>query len=256
MKSIVEHFQEVRRKKELDDHHIKNTRKVGSASNDWIIRETQGWLAVNKPPGLSVECQPGATDTMEDLVFTYLSSTTRKPFVGIVHRLDRPTSGIVLFAKKKSVLQEMHSLFRSAKIRKTYLAVSIGTPNLKKGMLEHLLVRDTVQKKALVVATPCPGASLARLQYRILTVKNNNALWEIRLLTGKYHQIRAQLGAIGCPVAGDVRYGASALPEAEAIALHAQRLVFPDPVSGSVILLEAPLPKIKIWNDWDILTGR
>jgi 23S rRNA pseudouridine1911/1915/1917 synthase len=165
---------------------INNTEKVALVPNDWIIRETGGWLAVNKPPGLSVERQPGATDTMEDLVLAYLSSKSRKPFVGIVHRLDRPTSGLVLFAKKKVVLLEMNALFRGAKIRKTYLAVSVGTPNLKKGVLENWMIKDVKLKKALIVAKEYPGAALARLQYRILATHHGQALWEIRLLTGKY----------------------------------------------------------------------
>lgn len=223
---------------------------MGSASNDWIIRETEGWLAVNKPPGVSVECQPGATDTLEDIVLTYLSSKTRKPFVGIVHRLDRPTSGLVLFAKKKSVLLEMHSLFRKAKIRKTYLAVSIGIPNLKKGLLENWLVKDAKLKKAVIVQKERSDATLARLQYRILAIKNNCALWEIHLHTGKFHQIRAQLSAIGCPIAGDTLYGAPSHTSTHAIALHAHRLVFPDPNSKLIIELEAPLPDLAFWKDW------
>ena len=234
---------------------INNTEKVALVPNDWIIRETGGWLAVNKPPGLSVERQPGATDTMEDLVLAYLSSKSRKPFVGIVHRLDRPTSGLVLFAKKKVVLLEMNALFRGAKIRKTYLAVSVGTPNLKKGVLENWMIKDVKLKKALIVAKEYPGAALARLQYRILATHHDQALWEIRLLTGKYHQIRAQLAAAGCPVAGDIHYGAPALPEAQTIALHAYRLVFRDPGSGTTVQLEAPLPKTGVWNIWDIAPG-
>lgn len=225
---------------------------MGASFSEWIVQETSGWLAVNKPAGISVECQPGAKDTLEDLALAYLSSTTKKPFAGIVHRLDRPTSGLVLLAKKKTILLEFHSLFRSAKIRKTYLAVSNAAPELKKGILNHWLIKDTLQKKALVAEKERPGAVQAQLKYRILMQKNQHFLWEIQLLSGRYHQIRAQLGAIGCPVTGDTLYGGIGIPQSNTIALHARKLVFPDPITGNQVELEAPLPPIDIWQIWNL----
>jgi len=224
---------------------------VGSSFSSWIVQETSGWIAVNKPPGISVECQPVTKETLEDLALAYLSQTIKKPFVGIVHRIDRPTSGLVLLAKKKSVLIAFHSLFRSAKIRKTYLAVTNVAPEQKKGMLENWLVRDTLQKKALVMPNKGPNAALARLKYRIIAQKNHHYLWEILLLSGKYHQIRAQLSAIGCPLTGDTHYGGKSLPHANTIALHARKLTFPDPLTGNIIELEAPFPELDIWKIWE-----
>lgn len=220
--------------------------------SEWIVQETSGWIAVNKPPGISVECQPGVKYTLEDLALSYLSSTARKPSIGIVHRLDRPTSGLVLLAKKKSVLLEFHALFRGAKIRKTYLAVSNVAPELKKGILEHWLVKDTLQKKAIVTTQQHPDAALARLKYRILAQKNHHFLWEIQLLSGKYHQIRAQLSSIGCPIVGDTLYGGISLPMVNTIALHARNLVFPDPISGNQLALEASLPALDCWKMWNV----
>ena len=225
--------------------------EVGSFFSEWIVQETPGWIAVNKPPGMSVDRQSGVQETLEDLMLSYLSTTTTKPFVGIVHRLDRPTSGLVLLAKKKSVLLEFHALFREAKIRKTYLAVSNAAPELKKGILEHWLVKDTLQKKAIVVTQELPGAALARLKYRILMQKNHHFLWEIQLLSGKYHQIRAQLSAIGCPIVGDGLYGGKDIPLANTIALHARKLVFPDPLTGHQIALESALPALDFWEMWN-----
>ncbi len=219
--------------------------------SEWIVQETSDWIAVNKPPGISVECQPGVKDTLEDLALSYLSTTARKPSVGIIHRLDRPTSGLVLLAKKKSVLLEFNALFRGAKIRKTYLAVSNAAPELKKGILEHWLVKDTLQKKAIVVTQQNPGAALARLKYRILAQKNHHFLWEIQLLSGKYHQIRAQLSAIGCPIVGDTLYGGISIPTANTIALHARKLVFPDSLTGNQIALESALPALDFWELWN-----
>lgn len=224
---------------------------MDSSFSEWIVQETPGWIAVNKPPGISVECQPGAENTLEDLALSYLSSSTNKPFAGIVHRLDRPTSGLVLLAKKKSVLQAFHTLFREAKIRKTYLAVSNTAPEQKKGILEHWLIKDTLQKKALVVTQQHPGAALARLKYRVLMQKNHYFLWEIQLLSGKYHQIRAQLSSIDCPIVGDTLYGGKEIPMANTIALHARKLVFPDPLTGSQTALEASLPPVDFWEIWN-----
>lgn len=222
-----------------------------------IIRETPAWMAVNKPPGISVERQPGANDTLEDLIMTYLSGQNRKPYLGIVHRLDRPTSGILLLAKKKSALAELHEFFRTGKVQKTYLAVSANAPETLEGELQHWLFKDQEHKKARVVPPGTPGAVSARLRYEILQQKPGAVLWEIRLLTGKFHQIRAQLSAIGCPIIGDVLYDGASLPgNTPVIALHAWQLQFPDPESREILRLEAPLPDLDIWKMWKKYTDK
>mgnify|MGYP001271240050 CR=1 FL=1 len=205
-----------------------------------ILHETPRWLAVNKSAGIAVERSPYGYPSVEDEVRDYISQHHRNPYVGIVHRLDRPVSGVLLLAKKPSALKALHEVFRERKVRKFYFALVEKEPPSPKGQLRHWLFKDLKNKRAVLYDQPAKNALECRLDYRV--VEPVEGLWkvEVELFTGKYHQIRAQLAAIGCPVAGDEKYGATLPWQANAIALHAHKLIWNDPYSGAPITVEAP----------------
>lgn len=217
----------------------------------FILVETKTWLAVNKPAGISVERQLGASDTLEDLVLHYLSQKESRPFLGIVHRLDRLTSGVLLLAKKKNSLRELNLQFSSGRTTKIYLALTLNAPNEKQGTLRHWLQKDQTGKKAIIVHAPTKEAKEVTLKYKIRTTTPHGTLWEIQLLSGKFHQIRAQLAASGFPIIGDALYGGTTDPKASGIALHAWKLSFNDPETGVPVHLEAPIPLGSPWTTLD-----
>lgn len=213
-----------------------------------ILAETKSWLAVNKPAGISVECQPGVSDTLEDLILSYLQEKNNRPFLGIVHRLDRLTSGVLLFAKKKSTLSSLNAQFRAGTTKKIYLARTVHAPQNTQGTLRHWLLKDQLGKKALILPYQHKDAAEVILKYTVKPLKDHGYLWEIQLLSGKFHQIRAQLAAIGCPILGDILYGGIPVTEHAAIALHAWKLTFQNPENGETIPLIAPLPTHVFWQ--------
>ena len=207
-----------------------------------IIAQGRGWVALNKPPGMLVEQNPWEPDNLEQLLHAYLSKTTKKPFVGIVHRLDRVTGGIVLMATGKQALKELNEQFREKTVKKTYRAIVEGVPTVASATLRHWIVADTRQKKAVVYRQEKEGSKEAILHYRVLDSKDGRSLLDITLETGRFHQIRAQLAAIGHPVVGDLKYGAEkSLPDGN-ILLQAVALSFTDPYSGEPIAIVLPDP--------------
>ena len=160
--------------------------------------------------------------------------------MGVAHRLDRVTSGLLIFAKKKSALKQLNQWFADRKIQKTYLAITSTPPKPAKGILEHHLFTDKSAKKTLVYDHPKGGTKPARLHYRTLEVNEHGTLLEIKPSTGRFHQIRAQLGYIGCPILGDEKYGGSPLIP-NAIALHAWKIKLPEALNESPLELEAPI---------------
>lgn len=215
-----------------------------------ILAETSDWLAVNKPCGIVVEAMPQGFLSVEEVVGQYLTGTKREPFVGIVHRLDRPVSGVLLLAKKRSTLKILNAQFAERRVEKRYWAWVQNTPADSEQVLTHWLKTDTAASKALITNSKNPKAALCRLQYRILAVGNGGskfpmdgvgAILEVKPETGKFHQIRAQLAAIGSPIVGDEKYGSTKLFAPNAIALHAVTLSFFDPSNGDKrIVLSAP----------------
>lgn len=215
----------------------------------WWLAETSAWIAVNKPFGTSVEKTLGANDTIEDQVLDYLYNYTSMPFVGIVHRLDRVTSGILLMAKKKSALRKLNLQFAQRQVKKTYLAVVEGIPIQSEAILAQWLYKDQKEKKAIIFNEPGENRDACNLQYRVVRQDKEKALLEVELLTGKFHQIRAQLAAQGTPIIGDEKYGATKIQYAEmGIALHAYSLEFADLIDQTPIKLTAPLPKHSVWE--------
>jgi 23S rRNA pseudouridine1911/1915/1917 synthase len=215
----------------------------------WWLAETSAWIAVNKPFGTSVEKTLGANDTIEDQVLDYLYNYTSMPFVGIVHRLDRVTSGILLMAKKKSALRKLNLQFAQRQVKKTYLAVVEGIPIQSEAILAQWLYKDQKEKKAIIFNEPGENRDACNLQYRVVRQDKEKALLEVELLTGKFHQIRAQLAAQGTPIIGDEKYGAAKIQYAEmGIALHAYSLEFADLIDQTPIKLTAPLPEHLVWE--------
>ncbi len=218
---------------------------------DWtVLQETSHWLAINKPSGLTVEPvwdYPSA----EEQVRSYLKETGRReqPYLGIVHRLDRPVSGVLLLAKKKSSLRFLNQQFAERQVQKVYWAICSGSPPDQNGILEHHLLKDQREKRSVVFPAAHKGTSPAKLSYRIIHRETNRTWLEVTLHTGRYHQIRAQLAAIGCPIVGDTKYGSQLADAENSIALHARSLTFYDPVSvQEKITCEAPVPYRAVWQ--------
>lgn len=215
---------------------------------NWILLENRGLLVVNKPSGLIVEQNPFESPTVETLAWEYLKSTHKKPFLGIVHRLDRVTSGVLVLAKKKSVLKALNRQFAERQVQKTYFAVCTNPLPTANGTLIHWLCKDQKNKKALISETPREGYQKVQLNYRSAGASDGRYLVEVYPQSGKFHQIRAQFAAIGCPILGDVKYGGMAVAEERVIALHAQSLTLWDPVGEKSVRLEAPLPGSILWK--------
>lgn len=215
-----------------------------------LIKETPYWVAVHKPAGMIVERNPYESPTLEEEVARHLERKKKGAFLGIIHRLDKVTSGIVLMAKKKSSLKQLNRQFQERSVEKIYWALVSGVPEVSEAMLSHWLIKDQSNKRAVVSTDEVPGAKLAQLRFRVLASKAQEALLEIELLTGRYHQIRAQLAAYGHPIIGDAKYDASADDYSKSIALHARKLTFDDPQKGRRMTLMAPLPKVSWWKPY------
>jgi 23S rRNA pseudouridine1911/1915/1917 synthase len=198
-----------------------------------ILAETPQYIVVVKPAGINVEKWDGFT-SVEQLVFDYLKTQKpqSEPFVGVVHRLDRAVSGVLVLAKKKSTLKLLNLQFAEHKTDKKYQAIVENKPAKDKDALIHFLFVNNKLKKAEVFLTKQKDTHECRLNYHFIKKANQGFLLEIKLLTGKFHQIRAQLSSIGCPIVGDEKYGAKTFFQKDAIALHACQLSFFDPISN------------------------
>jgi 23S rRNA pseudouridine1911/1915/1917 synthase len=214
---------------------------------DWIIYEDKSCLAINKPSGLIVEKNPFEHPSVEDLAWAYLQSQTKRPFLGIVHRLDRVTSGVLIFAKKKTILRLLNQQFAEKTIQKTYFALVANRPKTDTGTLLHWLEKDQLQKRAVIHEQKQANTKEAILTYQVINKANNLILLELHPKTGRFHQIRAQLAHINCPIVGDEKYGSIIEPAHRKIALHAGKLTFLHPETQQKITLKAPLPNRDYW---------
>lgn len=188
-----------------------------------IVYEDDKILVVNKLPGLIVEKNPFESPTIESMVEDYLQKQKRNPFVGIVHRLDRVTSGALLFAKKKSILKLWNEYFREKQIKKTYIGLTEKALPKEAGTLKHWLFKDQKNKKSIAFPFKKKDTKLCVLDYKLLEKNDDFFKYEIQPITGKFHQIRVQFAEAGAPLNGDVKYGGSAKIERQ-IALHASSL--------------------------------
>lgn len=220
-----------------------------------IIKETGHWVAINKPAGLLVERNPFETPTAEGQVSSWLERSGKKSFLGVVHRLDRVTSGVLVFAKKKSALRNLNLQFSQRLVRKTYLAVVFPEPLMNKNQLSGWLVKDQKNKRAVMYQEKTGNALAVRLTYSVLQRSQFGTLLKVEPQTGRFHQIRAQLAFAGSPIVGDVKYGSQVLGVRNIIGLHAYSLEFADPSSGDQVKIKAALPDSHPWNEFMDVTG-
>lgn len=211
-----------------------------------IIFEDNHLIAVNKLPGELVQGDSTGDQPLLEKVKDYLRLKYKKPgnvFTGLIHRLDRPTSGVVVFARNSKALARMNKVFEKREVEKKYWAVVGGIPDKQEDRLVHFLKKDEKRNKALFFGSEKSGAKKAVLSYRVIKKIDHYTLLEVSLETGRHHQIRAQLSATGHPIKGDLKYGFPRSNRDASICLHAKFLKFDHPVSGEEIVLEAPLPE-------------
>ncbi|MBR1564563.1 MAG: RNA pseudouridine synthase [Paludibacteraceae bacterium] len=217
-----------------------------------VLYEDNHIIAVNKAVGEIVQADKTGDAPLSDAVKAYIKHKYQKPgdvFLGVTHRLDRPTTGIVLFARTSKALARLNDMFRSHDlIKKTYWAIVQGKPPVPEARLENWLIRREAQNKTFVVNQGTKDARLAILEYHTLASGDRYTLLEINLLTGRHHQIRCQLAALGCPVRGDLKYGAKRSNPDGGISLHARKIEFIHPVSKQNIVITAPPPDDNLWN--------
>ena len=213
-----------------------------------VIHENKDYIVVNKAAGLISEKSPYEAVTVETQVFNHLLKSNRKPYIGIIHRLDRVTSGVLILAKKKSILVEFNTLFSSRKVQKTYLAIVKNKPANNKGNLVNFLIKNNKEKKAGIVQSKSKDSLNCMLSYQIIGKNNFGYLLEIKPKTGRFHQIRAQLANIGLPIIGDEKYGSDQEYLPLSICLHAWKLAFEVSGSKEPQTYEAPLPNNAFWT--------
>lgn len=216
-----------------------------------VLYEDNHIIIVNKESGEIVQGDKTGDVPLSDIVKQYIKEAHAKPgavFLGVVHRLDRPVSGVVVFAKTSKALTRLNNMFRDGEIHKTYWALCSNRPEKIEGELDNWLVRNEKQNKSYVYDKEKPNAKRARLHYQVIGATDRYTLIEVHLMTGRHHQIRSQLAHIGCPIKGDLKYGAKRSNPDGSISLLARRVEFIHPVSKEKIIVEAPLPNDNIWK--------
>lgn len=216
-----------------------------------VIYEDNHLIAVNKSCGEIVQGDKTGDQPLSESLKAWLKEKYNKPgnvFIGVTHRLDRPVSGIVLFAKTSKALARMNDMFRTGAIKKTYWAIVKQCPPEPEGELTHWLVRNEKQNKSYAFDTEQPNSKKAILHYKLIGKSDRYFLLEIDLKTGRHHQIRCQLAKIGCPIKGDLKYGFDRSNKDGGISLHARSATFIHPVSKEAIHIVAPVPDDPLWR--------
>lgn len=217
-----------------------------------VVYEDNHIIIVYKESGEIVQGDKTGDTPLSDIVKDYIKEKYQKPgnvFLGVVHRLDRPVSGLVVFARTSKALSRLNEMFRNGEVHKTYWAITKNMPAIEEGRLEHWLVRNEKQNKSYAYAKEKPGAKKAVLEYKMIGRTDNYSLLEVRLLTGRHHQIRCQLAAMGCPIKGDLKYGAQRSNPDGSISLLSHRVEFVHPVSKERIDVTSPVPSDNLWQD-------
>ena len=216
-----------------------------------ILYEDNHLIIINKLPGELVQGDETGDITLADKVKEYLKITYNKPgnvYLGIPHRLDRPTSGIVVYAKTEKALVRLNEAFKGSSVKKTYWAVVDNMPKKTESTLIHYIVRNSANNKSVAYPKEIKGSKLAKLDYRLIGSSDKYHLLEIALHTGRHHQIRAQLAAIGLHIKGDLKYGFPRSNPDGGIHLHARKIVFTHPVKKEEITIIAPPPHDSVWD--------
>lgn len=216
-----------------------------------VLYEDNHLIAINKSPGMLVQGDETGDRTLADAVKDYIKSRYGKPgavFLGVVHRLDRPVSGVVVFARTSKALSRMNELFRDRKTEKVYWAIVNKKPVKAEDTLIHWLSKDETKNKTTVYARETKDALKSELSYVTKQQSPGASLLEVRPITGRSHQIRAQLAAMGCPIFGDVKYGSKEETGDGSIALHARKLTFVHPVKKEALTILADPPRSSWWK--------
>jgi len=214
-----------------------------------VLYEDNHLLVINKPAGVLVQGDATGDQPLVEMAKDYIGKKYNKPgdvFLGVVHRLDRPVSGVVVFARTSKALERMNALFRNKETEKTYWAIISVKPSRSEGTLIHWLVKDEKKNKTTAYSRENEKGSRSELNYKVIDGRAGYYLLEVNPITGRPHQIRVQLSSMGCPIIGDVKYGSEILSPDGSIGLHARRLSFVHPVKKEPLEILAKLPQ----NDW------
>ena len=220
-----------------------------------VVYEDNHIIVVNKTASEIVQADKTGDTPLSETVKQYLKEKYQKPgnvFLGVTHRLDRPVSGLVIFAKTSKALTRLNEMFRAGEVKKTYWAVVKNAPKESEGELVHFLVRNEKQNKSYAYDKEVPNSKKAVLDYRLIGRSDNYYLLEVDLKTGRHHQIRCQLAKMGCPIKGDLKYGSPRSNPDGSICRHARRVRFVHPVSKELIELKAPLPEGNLWKGFEL----
>ncbi|HOY31811.1 MAG TPA: RluA family pseudouridine synthase [Bacteroidales bacterium] len=216
-----------------------------------ILYEDNHLIIINKRPAQLVQPDNSGDDSLEAEIKLFIKQKYHKPgeaFLGVAHRLDRPVSGVVVFAKTSKALVRLNEMLKNHQLKKTYWAVVKNKPPQEAGLLSQYILRNPRQNKSMVYDLPVKDAQSATLAYKVLAGSERYYLLEIDLMTGRHHQIRAQLAAMGCPIKGDVKYGFARTNADGSICLHARKIEFAHPVSKELLSVTAPVPESDIWK--------
>lgn len=216
-----------------------------------ILFEDNHLIVLNKLPGQIVQGDKTGDEALSETLKKFLKEKYEKPgnvFCGVIHRIDRPVSGVVMFAKTGKALERMNELFRNKEVKKTYWAVVKNKPSKEEDVLTHYLIKDESKNKSRAYTVPKLNALKCELHYKLLASSDKYFLLEINPLTGRHHQIRVQLSAIGCSIKGDLKYGAERSNPDGSIHLHARKVEFIHPVKNEPITIIASPPDEPLWN--------
>ena len=220
-----------------------------------VVYEDNHIVVVNKTSSEIVQGDKTGDTPLSEMVKQYLKEKYNKPgnvFIGVTHRLDRPVSGLVVFAKTSKALPRLNEMFRNGEVKKTYWAIVKECPKETEGELVHYLVRNEKQNKSYAYDKEVKNSKKAVLHYKLIGHSQNYYLLEVDLKTGRHHQIRCQLAKMGCPIKGDLKYGSPRSNPDGSICLHARTVQFVHTVSKEMIRLTAPVPEGNLWNGFEI----
>ena len=216
-----------------------------------IIYEDNHLIVVNKKVSQIVQGDKTKDISLDLMIKQYIKERDGKPgevFLGVAHRLDRPVSGALVFAKTGKALARLNELFKTGEINKTYYAIVKNAPPEEHGILTHYITRNEEKNKSYANVEPSPNAKKAMLEYTLVDRSDTYFLLKIKLYTGRHHQIRCQLAAVGCPVKGDFKYGAKRSNSDNSISLHARSISFVHPVKKELVEFVAPVPQDSLWQ--------
>lgn len=218
-----------------------------------VLYEDNHIIIINKAAGEIVQGDKTGDKSLCDTMKQYIKEKYAKPgnvFIGLPHRLDRPVSGIVVFAKTSKALERLNTMFRDGNVKKIYWAITKGVPPGSEGEISTWILRNEKMNKSFSYPKEVKGSKHALLYYRFIAKSQNYNLLEVELKTGRHHQIRCQLASMGCPIKGDLKYGAARSNPDGSISLHARYIEFTHPVSKEPIKVTAPLPDDRLWKSF------